>query len=97
MIEIVFTRKFHQIGLDTVLIMSGLSFLIAALLITTVGLVLYKSFVKKQTVEHYYTPLDRVFGQTQVEHHEQKIEKKETEDEEGDDKDKTFKKSSTNI
>ena len=84
MIEIVHTRKLHQIGLGTVLIMSGLIFLIAALLITTVGLVLYKS-------------LDWVFGQTQVEHHEQKIEKKETEDEEGDDKDKTFKKSSTNI
>ncbi|MED4587004.1 DUF3951 domain-containing protein [Brevibacillus choshinensis] len=74
--------------------MSGLSFLFAALLITAVGLVIYKSFVKKQTVEHYYTPLDRVLGQTQVEHHEEKIEKKETEDEDGDDKDKNFEKSS---
>ncbi|WP_429842031.1 DUF3951 domain-containing protein [Brevibacillus sp. FIR094] len=27
-------------------------------------------FVQKKPVEHYYTPLDRVFGQTPVEFHE---------------------------
>jgi uncharacterized membrane-anchored protein YitT (DUF2179 family) len=79
---------------DTMLIMSGLMFLFAALVIGTVGSVLYKSIVKKQTVEHYYTPLDRAFGQTSVEHHEEKIEKKESEDEASDDKDKNARKSS---
>ncbi|PSK11248.1 hypothetical protein C7R92_09915 [Brevibacillus porteri] len=48
-------------------------------------------FVQKKPVEHYYTPLDRVFGQTPVEFHEQKIEKKESEEKEGDDKDKNGK------
>ncbi|WP_312111979.1 DUF3951 domain-containing protein [Brevibacillus reuszeri] len=44
------------------------------------------------SIEHYYTPLDRMFGQTPIEYHEEKIEKKEAEDEEGDDKEKNSRK-----
>ncbi|WP_407922530.1 DUF3951 domain-containing protein [Brevibacillus choshinensis] len=49
-------------------------------------------FVKKKTIEHYYTPVDHIFGQTPVVHHEEKVEKKEREEGEGDDKDKNSKK-----
>ncbi|MGD8189627.1 DUF3951 domain-containing protein [Brevibacillus ginsengisoli] len=58
---------------------------IAVLILIAFGMALYKFFSKKKIVEHYYTPLDYVFGQTQVEHHEQKVEKKETDEDEEDD------------
>lgn len=73
------------------LMMSGLIIGISLLIAYMLGIACYRFFIQKKTVEHYYTPLDRVFGQTPVEFHEQKIEKKESEDEEGDDKDKNEK------
>lgn len=74
------------------LMMTGLIFSISALIIITVGMAAYNFFVKKKTIEHYYTPVDHIFGQTPVVHHEEKVEKKEREEEEGDDKDKNSKK-----
>lgn len=76
------------------LMMSFLIFSIAALILLTLGVAAYKTFVKKKVVEHYYTPFDHIFGQTQVEYHAQKVEKKEEDDEEGDDKDKNNGKKS---
>ncbi|MGG1663718.1 DUF3951 domain-containing protein [Brevibacillus sp. NRS-1366] len=71
--------------------MSGLIIAIPLLILVALGMACYQFFIKKKTVEHYYTPLDRIFGQTPIEYHEEKIEKKESEDEEGDDKDKHMK------
>lgn len=73
-------------------IMSGLIIAVSLLIFVTLGMASYQFFIKKKTVEHYYTPLDRMFGQTPIEFHEEKVEKKESEDNEGDDKDKNQKK-----
>lgn len=69
--------------------MTGLiiSITISLLIILTLGVAVYKFVSKKKIVEHYYTPLDHIFGQSQIEHHLEKIEKKEMEENDGDDKD----------
>ncbi len=73
------------------MMMSSLIIGVSLLIFGMLGMACYRFFVQKKPVEHYYTPLDRVFGQTPVEFHEQKIEKKESEEKEGDDKDKNEK------
>ncbi|WP_246009362.1 DUF3951 domain-containing protein [Brevibacillus fluminis] len=70
---------------------------IALLILVTLGVAIYQSFVKKKMVEHYYTPFDHIFGQTQVEYHTEKVEKKEEEEGEGDDKDKNRRIASTTV
>ncbi|GIO08319.1 hypothetical protein J31TS6_43470 [Brevibacillus reuszeri] len=54
-------------------IMFGLIIAVSLLIFVTLGMASYQFFIKKKTVEHYYTPLDRMFGQTPIEFHEEKI------------------------
>lgn len=68
--------------------MLSMTIMVAACLLVAFGMALYKYVTKKKIVEHYYTPFDHIFGQTQVEFHEQKVEKKEEEEDQGDDQDK---------
>ncbi|MGC5327568.1 DUF3951 domain-containing protein [Brevibacillus sp. SYSU BS000544] len=68
------------------IVMTGVMISISLLIIVTVGVALYKYFSKNKIVEHYYTPLDHIFGQTQIEHHEEKVDKKEMDEDESDDK-----------
>ncbi len=79
------------------LLMAGLIITISTLLLVVIGIAVYKAFFRKKIIEHYYSPLDRVFGQTQVEYHAEKVEKKESEDDEGDDKDKNKGKNKANV
>lgn len=68
------------------LVMAVITTTISFLILITVGVACYKFIYQKKIVEHYYTPLDHVFGQAQIEHHEEKIEKKEMDEDETDDK-----------
>ncbi|WP_102275366.1 DUF3951 domain-containing protein [Cytobacillus massiliigabonensis] len=61
----------------------GLPFVIVVLVI--IGF--YKVFVKKKSVTTFYTPFDKITGQTEVEFHEEQEILAEDEGE-GDDKDR---------
>ncbi|MFD3450270.1 DUF3951 domain-containing protein [Microbacteriaceae bacterium 4G12] len=52
-------------------------------IILTVGLISYRLFVKKQSVNNYYTPFDYIASQSNVQFHEEQ-EEQEDHDEEGD-------------
>lgn len=56
-----------------------------------VCIVAYKLLIRKQSVNHFYTPFDHAAGQTDIEYHEEK-EEKEEEEGWGDDKDKNLSK-----
>ncbi|ERI06717.1 hypothetical protein HMPREF0083_05203 [Aneurinibacillus aneurinilyticus ATCC 12856] len=65
--------------------------LFTGLLITLIGIIIYKITTKKELPDSHYTPFDYITAQTAVEFHEEK-EEKEQEDEQGDDKDKNEEK-----
>jgi hypothetical protein len=65
--------------------LAAISFPIVIVILTAIGM--YKVFVKKKSVTIFYTPFDKIMGQTDVVYHEEQ-EVKEDETDSGDDKDK---------
>ncbi|WP_286177018.1 DUF3951 domain-containing protein [Brevibacillus brevis] len=55
-----------------IMMMSGLIIGVSLLIFGVLGMACYRFFVQKKPVEHYYTPLDHMFGQTPIEFHEKK-------------------------
>ncbi|OYD06820.1 DUF3951 domain-containing protein [Paludifilum halophilum] len=59
----------------------------SALIIVLIGIVLYKSIIRRKNVHAFYTPFDYLTGQTGVLFHDEKEEKED--DDPGDDQDKS--------
>jgi hypothetical protein len=58
-----------------------------AIILTFVLILFYKAFVKKKAMTPFYTPLDEITGQSQVEFHEEQ-EIVVVDEDQGDDKNK---------
>lgn len=65
-----------------------------AILFSFVLILFYKAFVKKKTLTPFYTPLDEITGQSQVEFHEEQRIVVVDEDQ-GDDKNKNKMKTNS--
>ncbi|GIN86230.1 hypothetical protein J6TS2_26160 [Heyndrickxia sporothermodurans] len=65
----------------------SITMLFSLLLVSLIGIIVFKMIKKKSMPESNYTPFDYITAQTVVEFHEEKDEK-EQEDGQGDDKDK---------
>lgn len=60
-------------------------------IISLLGIIMVKIFIKKQVPENNYTPFDYIMAQGQMEFHEEK-EEREDENKQGDDKEKNKKR-----
>ncbi|GIN84054.1 hypothetical protein J6TS2_04400 [Heyndrickxia sporothermodurans] len=57
------------------------------LLIVCLFIIIYNRFIKKKSISNIYTPFDHITGLSEVDYHEEKLDK-ESRNAEGDDKDK---------
>lgn len=63
---------------------AAFSALFTLFLVGIVGIVFYKTFIKKKRVSNYYTPFDYISGQTSSPYHEEKEEQVEGDAKAGD-------------